>query len=59
LAERRKLVEAKRLAEATEEQASTVQELVQNIEQLLTEVQATIEKAEALANGGPEKDDSE
>jgi len=32
LAERRKLVEAKRLAEATEEQASTAQELVQNTE---------------------------
>ena len=60
LAEGRKLVEeAKRLADAMHEQASTTQKLVQSTEQLLTEVQATIEKAEALANGQSEQDGSE
>jgi methyl-accepting chemotaxis protein len=57
LAEGRKLVEeAKRLADATEEQASMKQELAQNTERLRNEVHATIEKAEALANGERESD---
>ena len=54
LDEGRKLIEeAKRLAGGTEEQASTAQELVQDTEQLLDNVQTTIQRAEAVAHNKP------
>ena len=56
---RRLVAAANRLAAATEAQASTASDLAQETEQLVDNAQATIQRADAVAGSGPEKNASE